>query len=442
MAGMRAGRSSDATGQASAEYVALLSVVALVLGAAATAGSAPRLGARVAGAVRHGVCAVAGGVCDTRAARAAGLRACPLRRRTSEERAGGSLALVRLERGDALALEERSDGTASVSFLDSGRGGLTTAAGVRLSPGVDAGLEGSVGVAFTAGRTWEFRSPAAARRFVARHAPGESLAGETRELARRLCPLCPARLRGRGRPPLPPPAATYHEGGAFGRLAADAGLRSVPRLDGEGEAEAAAVLGRRVGAARTTWYLRLDGRTLARLGGLMRGLRSTAGVLELDAERGRVVELRVTAAVAALDELRLLPGAAVSVASLLRRLRGETGGRAGRALEAELRLDLRDPANRAAALGLLSALAPGPAPPVPAPLAALARRLDAEAAIDVRLFDLESSTAGVSRSAALGLRLGADYRRLSQARRLLAAWSRPPGGGLRRREDCMHRFEV
>ena len=61
-------------GQASAEYVALLAVVVAVFAGAAAVGSPPALAVKLAGAVRHGICLVAGGVCTPREARAAGSR--------------------------------------------------------------------------------------------------------------------------------------------------------------------------------------------------------------------------------------------------------------------------------------------------------------------------------------------------------------------------------
>ena len=78
-------------GQASAEYVALLAVVVAVWRGAAAVGSPPALAAKLAGAVRHGICLVAGGVCTPREARAAGLAPCLVHARTDRQRLGGRL---------------------------------------------------------------------------------------------------------------------------------------------------------------------------------------------------------------------------------------------------------------------------------------------------------------------------------------------------------------
>src|SRR5215207_11499654 len=119
-------------GQASAEYVALLAVVCAVVAGAAAVGSVPPIAAHVAGAVRHGICLVAGGICTPREARAAGLAPCLIEARAKRERLGGRVLVVRLGRGDALLVERRSDGSASVSFSDSGSAGAAVALGLRL----------------------------------------------------------------------------------------------------------------------------------------------------------------------------------------------------------------------------------------------------------------------------------------------------------------------
>ena len=182
---------SSTSGQASADYVALLAVVALVLGAAAaTLTSRPALASAVSGAVRHGICLVAGGVCTAREARALGLAPCLVHARGERERLAAKALVVRLERGDALLVERRSDGSAAVSFLDGWRGGATAGIGLKLPWGSPGSISGSAGAQFTAGRTWEFRSAADAAHFVRRWKGRESLRGEAKGLARSLCRVC------------------------------------------------------------------------------------------------------------------------------------------------------------------------------------------------------------------------------------------------------------
>ena len=83
-------------GQASAEYVALLAVACAVVAGAAAVGSVPPIAAQVAGAVRHGICRVAGGICTPGEARAAGLAPCLVHARADRERLGGRVLVVKL----------------------------------------------------------------------------------------------------------------------------------------------------------------------------------------------------------------------------------------------------------------------------------------------------------------------------------------------------------
>ena len=81
------------------------------------------------GAVRHGICLVAGGVCTPGEARAAGFAPCLVHARADRERLGGRLLVVRLGRGDSLLVERRSDGSAAVSFADGGGPGRASGSG-------------------------------------------------------------------------------------------------------------------------------------------------------------------------------------------------------------------------------------------------------------------------------------------------------------------------
>ena len=69
-------------------------------------------------------------------------------------------------------------------------------------------------------------------------------------------------------------------------------------------------------------------------------------------------------------------------------------------------------------------------------LRALAERLDADGAVDVRLLRVGLDERDLGAEAALGLSLGGEYRRTQEVRDLMRAWSLR-GGGLREREDCV-----
>src|SRR5262245_6555960 len=86
-------------GQASAEYVALLAVVCVVVAGAAAAESVPPLAHDVVAAVKRGICRVAGGVCTADEARAAGLSPCLVSVRANRERLSLRAWIVRVGRG-------------------------------------------------------------------------------------------------------------------------------------------------------------------------------------------------------------------------------------------------------------------------------------------------------------------------------------------------------
>jgi hypothetical protein len=428
-------------GQASAEYVALLAVVCAIVAGAAVVGSPPPLAAKVAAAVRHGICLVAGGVCTPGEARAAGLAPCLLQARTDRERLGGRVVAVRLGRGDALLVERRSDGSAAVSFTDGRSAGGTVGVGVQI-PGVTrAGVHGGGGLQFNAGRTWEFPTHAAAAAFVRRWGPRESLGGEAKRLLRKACVLC----HRRPSPRMPAADATFSEGGAYGELAgALRGVARRGRVGLEEEAEIGAVVGRRVTRdGRVTWYDRFDLEAAGRLSAVLGALqaRSAGAVtLEVTSVHDRPVELRLRTAARWHGDVHL-PGPASSVRDVASALRGDPGakpGGAGRRVEAEVSLDLTDPANRRAVSGVIDVLGLRARPSDwPDRLRTLAERLDHDGSVDVRILRVGLDEDDLGAEAALGAAVGGSYRRTQEVRDLMQAWSWRAGRGLQEREDCL-----
>jgi hypothetical protein len=413
-------------GQASAEYVALLAVVCAVVAGAAAVGSVPPIAAQVARQVKHGICLVAGGICTPREARAAGLGPCLVRVRTDRERLGGRVLVVKVGRGDSFLVQRRSDGTAAVSFADGGAVGASFGIGLQLA-GRAADVRGGAGLQFTSGRTWEFPDVAAASRFVRRWAHTETLTGELRGI-----------LPGGAHPP--EPDSTYKEGGAYGEFAATVGLR--PGTDASLGAEFGAVMGRRIEpGGRVTWYDRVDGETAGQLGVVLGALQrhdAAQAAFAITTVHGRPVELRVSAAARIHGEVAP-PGPVSSLDDLGNRLQGvrASPGGHGRRLEAEVSLDLADPANLAAVRGVIEMLGLR-APPTdwPRRVRALAARLDADGAVDVRVFRERLSQNALGADVGAGAGFGAGYDRTEEARELLAAWSLRAGGRLQEREDC------
>jgi len=428
------------TGQASLEYVALLAVLAvLVTSALAFSGAVPPLARSVSAGIRHGICLVSGSICTPGEAEAAGLEACPLFRRSEQEQGTISVAIVAFRRGDAMLIERLSDGSVNVSFVDSEGAGVTGGVGLRLSPvGLRASASAGGGVIFTGGRTWKFRSAAAAEAFIRRYASGQALGGEVREVGHDLCFLCPGWLRGKGRPELPPSASQAIEGGVFGEAAATlevpvSGRHALPI---GADLQANAVLGHEREGPRTTWYLAANASLLQRLGPVLAplgGTRSTSVVLALTSRAGRPERLEVRAAATASDQpgLTATTIGVYDLAEGVRHAVAGAGSGGGLALEADVSLDLSDPRNLAAVRRFF-----GAGPPSPGEIDELGHRIASDAAVDVRVFDHGASDVDVSGEAALGLRFGAGYERTVAVSRLLGAWSRLPGDRLRTREDC------
>jgi len=437
----------DSRGQASIDYVGILAVVALILGAAATAVGAPWLAPRVASGIRHGICVVSGALCTPREAREAGLAPCPIRRRSDSEHVG-VVALIRLQRGDALVVERRSDGRATVSFVDGAKAGVEAGVGVTL-PGVAGSVNAGVGVRFAAGRTFEFGSWSKAQRFLARFAGEETLTGEARRALRRLCWRCPEWLEGGGRA-LPEPTARYIEGGSFDSFVAELGAvipatgrRGPIRVGLDARGSRALVLGRRTAGPRVTWYLRLEADVLATLGVVMGSLeagRRTEGVLEVIFEGGEPVEARVKGS-AAITGKAEFAGQGVDLGEVADRLRAATvpatddaEAKEGLAVEATVSLDLREEANLRAVEGLMH---PGGSPlEWLERLRAVARRVDVAGAVDLSVLRFERKAADRTLEGGQLVRVGGGYGRVEETRDLVAAWSLRAGGPWRRREDC------
>ena len=190
-------------GQASTELVALLLLVAAVLGAAALAagpaGARSALGASVRREVARAICLVGA----RPSACAADRVPCIVSTRRTATDAHVDLLVLRLGGGRVVLREARSDGTVAVTRLDHLDGALQDAAGTQAevwagSRSFALGGEASAAAIVRAGRgrTWTFPSASAADAFL------RGRGGRDPD------PVAP----GAGaRAPDPPPAATYRE---------------------------------------------------------------------------------------------------------------------------------------------------------------------------------------------------------------------------------------
>jgi hypothetical protein len=379
------------------DYAALLAVIAVAFAGAGAATGAARLHdvpARVAHVVRTGICIVGGDVCRAADAAAEGLTPCIL-----DERAKGSgmtvtIVSLRLGGKGEWTVARRSDGSVLVTRSDENRVGASGGLGFELGP-FGAGVSGSLDVTVGAGEAWELPSAAAAARLLAAVRAGE--------------------------PPGVPPTWRFGDLGEEAAVGIGIDAAGTPLTGVEASWRDAA--GARVGRGETTLYLHAGAEVtapldlLADLGLPARGSSAApaggrTGPLLLSLTRGP-------------DGLRELA---------FRRV--ERGRRAGEVVETVGRLDLRDPANRAAADRLLRARLPW-TPAVAGDLRAVLGRTVRVGTVERSVYAVQDESRDFAAAARLGVELGIDASVLDSQRHLVAAsvWSH--GSPERRRVDCV-----
>jgi hypothetical protein len=428
-------------GQASAEYVALVAIVAVVL-LAAVALSSGGVGGQVLAGLQRGLCTIAPVPCPR--ARAAAIEAdaldpCELERSVREEALSETIASVKLGTSGRLTAVRTSDGRVKVTLTDGSTLGAELGAGAHVGLGttqLGGGLKGSLGVTWSSGRSWAFPDAAAAQRFVARYGDKATIGGKLVDEVRSACSfLCDA-VGWRPHAQLPPPDEEHVEGGALATLRGAFGRGGDP-LDGQASAQAA--LGRdRTRDGATTWFVKLDAAVAAKLELPVAELRGGSGgeavvAYALDAQ-GQPSTLTVT-----------LAGEAAGGATAKGRA-GAKGGHNGRGgadasrggvVEVAATLDLHDPANRASAAALVDTL--GGDPQLPSALqraAELGARIAGHGQIDVRAYALDGSAGGVDAELAAGITVAGAFERTRRGLRLLSAATRLPGLPFLPRDDC------
>ncbi len=232
-------------GQASAEYVGVLALVAAVLTVAATAVAAPDLPRAVVRQLEVALCIVGGDVCRTSDARAAGLEPCVQADEVHARQDTLSFGIAGEFSTGRWTATKRSDGT-WVLTAARGRGSAfgPDVGAASLGP-VSVELGGTVRLGFTEGSEWVL--PEARIRQLAKRMRGEvhELAGDFE-----------AAYHG-----LPEPRHRFEEGGVAAEFAASASVGTPDAgapvdLAGAG---ADLVLGRRLGAGGAVWYFRAAG---------------------------------------------------------------------------------------------------------------------------------------------------------------------------------------
>jgi len=375
----------DRAGQATAEYAALLALVAAALAGAGALIGLHTIGDAVAATVRTGICIVAGDVCRASDAEAAGLEPCT----TGERALGGGFTLtvasIRLGSGEEWTAATRSDGSVLVTRSRRRSGGGAVGVGVQASPlGLEFGVKGKLDFTVDAGSAWEFPDAASAVRF----------------------------LKARDEDRVPP---TWRFGEAGALLTGTAGAKVGGATLTGVEATAEAAAGARVGHGHKTLYVRakLDSRATAWMPGDRRTAYgpSTGDVMtEITSDAHGVREIAFRTA--------------------------RRGPRPGQLTEWVARLDLRDPANRAVAEPLLSRRLPWP-PGVLSDLRAVAVRTAQAGTVERAVYAVRDESQEFEVAARLGIAFGIDADKIDVDKRLVAASAWTPGSQERVREDCL-----
>jgi hypothetical protein len=378
-------RANDATGQATAEYAALLALVAAALLGAGAAVGLDDVGTAVAATVRTGICIVAGDICRDSDAAAAGLEPCTVGERSEGGGTMVSIAWLRIGEAQGLTVATRSDGSVLVTRAQERTGGAGAGLGIEASPlGLEFGVDGSIDFTVTSGSTWEFADATAAARF---------LADEDRDRVR----------------------PTWRFGDAGEVLTGKAGAKVGGATLTGVEASARGAAGARVGRGSTTLYVRarLDSSATAWLPG-----------------RHARVDGPSTGDV--MVELTLADGGPREIA--FRRV--GRAAHAGQVVDTVARLDLRDPANRRAAAGVLAHALPWP-PSLAVELRSLARLATQRGVVERAVYDMRDDSGKFEIAARLGLQLGVEVDEIEVQRRLVAASAWTHGSQERLREDCV-----
>jgi len=390
----------SANGQATIDYVALIAVVAIVLGLAIAVApvGAPGIVNAVTGQIRHALCVVGGGSCPNPRA-----KPCVVASRRDLHHFAVSLLIVRLDHDRYVLRETMSDGTVRLTVARSGAAGL----GGGFGAGARVSMKGQ-GVAVAE----EVR---AAAQLSLGHGT-VYVARDEREAKAFM------RAISDGRTPAPA-REVFVDGGL--RALAEGGIGSA-WLEGA----AATTIGTRRdrSTGQVTVGLSASG---GGWGGLITAIGGPAGAGDLGVNLGLTLDRRRRPVELSLSAAGTLSGGVIP--PLLKHALGSASAAdmAGRRWELGARLDLRDPLVRATWARVRAN------PANAAALRALAETIRDRAYLDVRAYRTDNSATGVSAGVGVGVRVGGEYDHVVDQARLLAASSRPPAGLWERRLDCV-----
>ncbi|HEV7773153.1 MAG TPA: hypothetical protein VGO48_07715 [Conexibacter sp.] len=419
---------SDARGQATSEYVALVALVAVALALAAGLTSGGVAGHVLAG-LQRGLCRVAGTACQRSQPPDADLAPCPVERTTSGESLEGAFEVVKLGRGGTLTAVRRSDGRVVVTLADATTASGEVGLGFELGLGAQRGGKETAGIetSVSSGRSWTLPNAAAAHAFIDRYGSKATIGGKAVDVVRSGCSVLCDAIGWHPHAELPPPDETYLGRSATGTLTASAG----PASTHAGNASVLGVRLRRDGGS--TWFTQLDASADAELafGAASLGassLHQSVVAFTFDA-RNRPAEL-------AIHTVIRISGAAVAHGE-----RGRTtaslGAGGARVTELDATLDLHDARNQVAAAAFATALRdPFAVVALRRRAAAVGERIARTGVINRRTYALSSSAFSLGGRLALGAQLGGGFERTREGMRLLTAETRLPGLPFLPRDDC------
>jgi len=422
------GRWSDARGQATSEYVALVLLVAVVLALAAglTSGG---IGGQVLAGLQRGLCTVSGTACPRVEPPGPDLAPCPVERTTRRESLDGAVDFLDLGSSGTLTTVRGSDGRVTVSLVDGSAVRAEAGLGLHVSVGGRAGGEvtADLGASFASGRSWTLPSAAAARAFVDRYGSKATIGGKAVDELRSGCSILCDAVGWRPHAELPPPDETYTAQGGLADL-------KVPLIVATAEASGGALVGARTRRdGSSTWFLQLD---------VAYGLRAVLGDDALTAGRQRQAVVSYSLDAQGHPSQLVIhavtrTGGRVTLAGSRGGLSGKLGGGGQLVTELDGTLDLHDAQNRAAADAFVKALKdPLATGELRRRAAALHERIADAGIVDRRTYAMTSSSFGLGAKLAVGAQLGADFERQQEGMRLVSAETRLPGLPFLPRDDC------
>jgi hypothetical protein len=406
-------------GQGTIEYLAVVLLVAVVLGGAGTA-VASAAGVDIAGAVTHQIhralCIVTGGDCDRE------LAPCETGSSTEQDGWKATVAVIRIGRDRFVIRRRLSDGSELVTLLKDTSGGVELIRGAKAKiPRYGISVGGTVTESLIAtyggGKTWAAPNRAEADRLVAAFKHGDEMRRPDQNLNEGSLVASVGVSRSADRSGI--------SGVVGGKVSVGikAGRKKDNRTCGSTfflEEGADVVVGASAGMSKLRASLQGDASVTTRI----------AVTVDRD---GRWTDLALVAA----GELGGGVTLPTEIGPLVDALNVPTTG--ARRLVSEAHLDLSDGASLEAAKALVSTL--GAVPPRPGAVAdaarVLAQRIDERAVIDVRAYELDRTSDGFD--IALGNRVGFGYADTDETERtrLIAATTRGLDGTWHRRTDCL-----